>query len=229
MPKLFADKTIEIDAPASVVWDVLIKDADVWAFAFAEARVESDWKPGSPVRWKKSDGNVFVEGTVTAFKPQKLLRFTVISTGEPEHRALARTEEDGITFELSERDGGITLRVRHGDFSVLKDAEEALRGTMEGWGRTLPKIKATAEWIATLEREGFKDIGVCPIPPNKDLPEHMHDQHTVHMILEGELIIKDNEGTKTYRPGDRVEFPAGTTHKARGSTDTGKMIIGVKA
>lgn len=84
------------------------------------------------------------------------------------------------------------------------------------------------EWMIELEKEGYQEIRVCPIPPNQDLPEHTHDVHTVHIVLEGELSIIDVNGTSTYRPGDRVEFVAGTTHKARGATDTGKMIIGVK-
>lgn len=86
----------------------------------------------------------------------------------------------------------------------------------------------TDEWITLLEQEGFTDIRVCPIPPNEDLPEHEHDEHTVHVILEGELTIIDKDGTRTYMPGDRVDFPAGTVHKARGSLPDGTMLTGVK-
>ena len=86
----------------------------------------------------------------------------------------------------------------------------------------------TEQWTQQLEQEGFTEIRVCPLPPNEDLPEHTHDEHTVHIILTGELTIIDAEGTHTYKPGDRVEFPAGTTHAARGATDDGTMIVGVK-
>lgn len=79
-----------------------------------------------------------------------------------------------------------------------------------------------------LKKEGFIDLRVCPIPPNIDTCEHTHDQHTVHVILNGELTITDSNGTRTYKPGDIVEFPAGTTHRARGNSDDGRMIIGVK-
>ena len=85
------------------------------------------------------------------------------------------------------------------------------------------------ELIKKLEQDGFTDVRVCPIPPNQDLPEHTHDEHTVHIILDGELTITDKEGARIFRSGDRVEFPAGTTHKARGATDNGTMIIGVKS
>ncbi len=82
--------------------------------------------------------------------------------------------------------------------------------------------------ISQLESEGFTDVRVCPIPPPEDLPEHTHDEHTVHIILEGDLIITDHAGTHTYHPGDRVDFPAGTTHKAKGTIENGRMVIGVK-
>lgn len=82
--------------------------------------------------------------------------------------------------------------------------------------------------IKQLEQEGYTEVRTCPIPPNLDLPEHTHDEHTVHVILRGDLIITENGISTTYKPGDTVEFPAGTTHKARGSTDSGRMITGVK-
>ena len=84
------------------------------------------------------------------------------------------------------------------------------------------------EWIERLNKEGFTEVRVCPIPPNVDMPEHTHDEHTVHVILDGELTITDSEGVRMFRPGDRVEFPAGARHKARGTTENGTMIIGVK-
>jgi quercetin dioxygenase-like cupin family protein len=84
------------------------------------------------------------------------------------------------------------------------------------------------EWIQKLEDEGFIDVRVCPIPPNQDMPEHRHDQHTVHVIIDGGLTITDTMGTRTFGPGDRIDFPPGTVHKAKGETDNGRMIIGVK-
>src|SRR5260221_11916773 len=82
MPKLFVEKTIEINAPASTVWDVLTnpEQTSEWAPEFAggaEFRIESDWKLGSPALWRGQDGNVIVEGRVTALEPITFLRFTV--------------------------------------------------------------------------------------------------------------------------------------------------------
>ncbi len=59
MEKLFVNKTIEINAPASKVWDALTRRefTDQWAPQFtggAEFHIDSDWKLGSPVVWTKS-------------------------------------------------------------------------------------------------------------------------------------------------------------------------------
>jgi len=84
------------------------------------------------------------------------------------------------------------------------------------------------EWIQKLEDEGFTEVRVCPIPPELDMPAHTHDVHTVHVILDGELVIADQAGERVFRPGDRVEFPAGTTHRGWGKQDAGRMIVGVR-
>ncbi len=153
MSPLFADQSVEISAPASAVWTILTDPrwANRWADAFAQATIESDWRLGNPVLWKKADGTVFVEGTVTAVEPAKILRFTVIST-EDAHRALTRSAEDGITFMLTEKNGTTTLRVRHGDFSVLADGQEALRGTTEGWKKVLPMLQEWAEALVSKKK-----------------------------------------------------------------------------
>lgn len=84
------------------------------------------------------------------------------------------------------------------------------------------------EWMKKLKKEGFTDLRVCPIESGFDSGEHTHEEHTVHVILSGELIIIDHKCTKTYRPGDKVEFPVGTTHSAKGGRKKGRMIVGVK-
>ncbi len=157
MSTLFVDKSIQINAPASRVWDALTERActDAWAAEFSsggpEFHIESDWKLGSPVLWKGQDGSVIVEGTVTALEPKKLLRFTVSDTrGE---KALMR-EDDGITYQLTEHDGPpdqagrtgtTTLRLLQGDFSAMADGEKYCRLSAQTWDRVLPVVKEWAE------------------------------------------------------------------------------------
>jgi len=141
MPKLFVEKKIEINAPASTVWDVLTsrEKTGEWAAEFlggAEFHIESEWKLGSPVLWKGQDGNVIVEGNVTALEPKKLLRFTVFDV---------RGEKDGITYELTEHTGKTTLQLLQSDFSAMEEGEKYRRLSAEVWYRVLPKVKEMAE------------------------------------------------------------------------------------
>ena len=147
MPKLFVEKTIESSTPASKVWDVRTSPeyTSEWAPEFsggAEFHIESDWKPGSSVLWKGQDGNVIVEGNVTAVEPNTFLRFTVFDVRGEKPPV---TEEDGITYELTEQTGKTTLRLLQGDFSVMAEGEKYQRLSAEVWDRVLPKVKALAE------------------------------------------------------------------------------------
>ena len=147
MEKLFVIKTIEINAPASKVWDALTmrEYTDQWALEFtsgAEFHIESDWNPGSPVLWTGQDGSVIVQGNVTALEPQKFLRFTVFDVRGEKPPV---TDEDGITYELTEQNGKTLLRISQGDFSSMAEGEKYRNLSAEIWDRVLLKMKALAE------------------------------------------------------------------------------------
>lgn len=149
MNKLFVDKTIEINAPVSKVWDAITKreNTNEWALEFSSGgpqfNIESTWKLGSPVLWKGQDGTVIVEGNVTAVEQNRLLRFTVFDVRSPERPPV--TDEDGITFQLSEENGKTTLRILQGDFSVMTDGEKYRDLSAEIWDKVLPKVKELTE------------------------------------------------------------------------------------
>lgn len=84
------------------------------------------------------------------------------------------------------------------------------------------------EWIAKLKNEGFKDIRVCPVEPTSEFGEHSHDEHTVHVILKGELHVKDKTGKKTMKEGDYFEFPASTTHSTKTGPHGVTFIVAVR-
>ena len=147
MSKLFVDKSIEIDAPVSKVWDVLTDSGYTaeWASEFnggSPFHIESDWRLSSPVSWKGLDGKTIVEGNVTALEPGKLLRFTVFDVRSKRPPV---TEEDGITYQFSEQDGKTTLHVLQGDFSVIPEGEKYRNMSDEIWERVLPRVKELAE------------------------------------------------------------------------------------
>lgn len=149
MAKLFVDQSIQIDAPASRVWEVLTRReyTDQWALEFSSGgprfHIESDWKLNGPVLWKGEDGKVIVEGNGTALEPQKLLRFTVFDVRTTERPPV--TEEDGITYRLTEKEGRTTLHILQGDFSVMDEGRKYRDMSAETWKRVLPKVKELAE------------------------------------------------------------------------------------
>lgn len=147
MEKLFVNKTIEINASASKVWDALTRREyiDQWAIEFtsgAEFHIESDWKPGSPVLWTGQDGSVIVQGNVTGLEPQKFLRFTVFDVRGEKPPV---TDEDGITYKLTEQDGKTLLQISQGDFSTMAEGKKYRDMSAEIWDRVLLKVKVLAE------------------------------------------------------------------------------------
>jgi uncharacterized protein YndB with AHSA1/START domain len=147
MPKLFVDTSIEINAPIARVWEVLTDSGYTaeWASEFnggSPFHIESDWKLNSPVSWKGLDGKTIVEGNVSALEPGKLLRFTVFDVRSQRPSV---TEEDGITYQLSEEDGKTMLHVLQGDFSAMPEGEKYRDMSAEIWDRVLPKVKKRAE------------------------------------------------------------------------------------
>ena len=86
----------------------------------------------------------------------------------------------------------------------------------------------TKQWLTKLKKQGINDAQIAEMEPNFKPGEHTHEQHTIHVILKGELTITDKSGKKTYKQGDYVEFPAGTTHSAQFGPNGCTMIVGVK-
>ena len=147
MSKLFVDKSIEIDAPLTKVWEVLTARGYTsnWSPEFSGGSpfvIESDWKLGSPVVWKDAEDKTIVKGNVTALHPPNFLRFTVFDVRS---EIPPVKEEDGITYELSEKDGKTRLHVLQGDFSAMPDGEKYRDLSAETWDRVLLRVKELAE------------------------------------------------------------------------------------
>jgi len=147
MTKLIAEKSIEIAAPASTVWNVLTARSSEWSGLFgAKGPVESDWKPGSEVLWRNADGVVYVTGRIVDSQPATLLRFSVRSTQREMQPVSGRAEDDITqTYALAEQGGRTTLSIAHGDFQNLAKGEEIYQAVVAGWDTLLARFKQLAE------------------------------------------------------------------------------------
>jgi mannose-6-phosphate isomerase-like protein (cupin superfamily) len=76
------------------------------------------------------------------------------------------------------------------------------------------KNMSEQEITQQLTSEGFTDVYVWEDGPNVEYPEHTHEKLTAHVIISGEMILKDNGGEKTLKSGQRLDIPAGTVHSA---------------
>lgn len=150
MTAIYVDESIEIQALPPRVWEVLTSPewTSQWSGYFGAAGpVESDWRPGSEVRWRNSKGDVYVQGVVKVAEPGKLLQYTVRDVFDPKMRPVSGLPEDDVTqrYSLTGSGARTVLSVSHGDFSKLADGAKLRPLVVQLWNRVLPKLKELAE------------------------------------------------------------------------------------
>ncbi|HSV09942.1 MAG TPA: SRPBCC domain-containing protein [Hanamia sp.] len=145
--ELFVKNEIQIDAPASKVWDALINPSETKKYMFGCETV-SDWKPGSDLLWQgnyQGKDMVFVKGKIIKIDPEKFLSYTTIDPNS----SVADIPENylTVTYELQEDNGKTTLTVTQGDYSTVAEGEKRFRETMAGggWDPILIQIKKLVE------------------------------------------------------------------------------------
>ena len=145
MKQLIVKKTLEVNAPASKVWDTLTNRDLTKQYMFG-CELISDFKVGSPIIWKgTSDDKVYVKGTITVIKPDKLLQFTVFDPNALDHYQDVPSNYTTVTYELSSENGRTALAVTQGDFAGVTNGEKRYNETITDWDSILPKIKELAE------------------------------------------------------------------------------------
>ena len=137
MPGFIAEADIEIDASPERVWQTITTHASDVTFG---ARVESDWRVGSPVTWTgERDGGSFTDvgEVVDAVAPYRLVLTHASggSDGRP-HR---------ITYEMSGSGDGTRVELSQDGNRSAGAAGEASRR----WHAHLEAVKRRAEQPAT--------------------------------------------------------------------------------
>ena len=79
-----------------------------------------------------------------------------------------------------------------------------------------------------LRAEGFKRAYVWQDAPRVHYPAHTHAGLTAHIILDGEMTLTVGGESRTYRPGERCDVPAGAVHSAHMGPDGCRYLIGEK-
>jgi uncharacterized protein YndB with AHSA1/START domain len=137
---LIAKATIIINAPASKVWEALIKPELIKQYLFG-TEVTTDWQVGSPIQYKGVwQGKPYEDkGKVLQVKPEKLL----VSTFWSSLAGLADIPENykTVRYELSSEGQETKLTLTQDNNS----SEEEARHSEQNWKMVLGGIKRLLE------------------------------------------------------------------------------------
>ncbi len=145
--QLILRDSISINAPASVVWDILVNPQETKKYMFGCSAM-SDWKIDSPLLWTANiDGadRVFVKGNIVELEQHRFLAYTTIDP----HSRIEDIPENylTVTYELSVENEHTILIITQGDFAVVEDGERRFGEAVKegGWNPILVQIKHIAE------------------------------------------------------------------------------------
>jgi uncharacterized protein YndB with AHSA1/START domain len=148
MEPLIIKNTIQIHAPAAVVWDVLTNPEKTKIYMFGCETV-SEWAVGSELLWRAEyEGKImiFVKGYIKEIIAHTKLVYSVFDPNS--------TMEDipqnylDVTYQLTEENNATTFIVTQGDYNTVADGERRYNegyNNGEGWNPILIEIKKIAE------------------------------------------------------------------------------------
>jgi quercetin dioxygenase-like cupin family protein len=65
---------------------------------------------------------------------------------------------------------------------------------------------------ARLQAEGFPEIRINELPPNRHHPEHSHPFDVLALVLEGDITLTVEGSARTYRAGEEFSMNARCPH-----------------
>jgi uncharacterized protein YndB with AHSA1/START domain len=114
----------EISASADRVWAAMTDPEQIKEYMFG-SQVETDWKPGSPIRWKgEFDGKSYEDkGEVLEVEPGRRLKVTHFSplTGQDDVPENYHT----VTYDLDEHDGHTHVALTQDNAGSEQEAEHS--------------------------------------------------------------------------------------------------------
>jgi uncharacterized protein YndB with AHSA1/START domain len=130
----------EISASADQVWAALTDPDQIKEYMFG-SQVETDWKPGSQIRWKgEFEGKSYEDkGEVLEVEPGRRLKVTHFSplTGQDDVPENYHT----VTYELAEHDGHTHVSLSQDNAGSEQEAEHS----SATWQQMLDGLKKQVE------------------------------------------------------------------------------------
>ena len=135
-----ARAAVDVEAPAGEVWDALVTPETIEKYMFG-AKVDSDWKEGSPITWKGEwKGKPYEDkGEIVRCEPGRLLEYTHYSplSGEPDAPESYHT----VTIELAEKGGQTRVSLSQDN----NPTAEAREHSEKNWATMLDGLKKVVE------------------------------------------------------------------------------------
>ncbi|OMC09411.1 SRPBCC family protein [Mycobacterium sp. SP-6446] len=135
-----ATAEVAVNAPIQRVWQALT-DPEIVKKYFFGTRVDTDWKPGSPITWSgEYDGTAYEDkGSVIDVQEPHLLRVTHFSpmTGLPDKPENYHT----LTYELTSTNSGTRVKLSQDNNASPDESNRA----EANWNSMLSGLKKTVE------------------------------------------------------------------------------------
>jgi uncharacterized protein YndB with AHSA1/START domain len=135
-----AKRSIIVGAPASRVWQALVRPELVKKYLFG-TEMTADWRVGGAITYRGQwEGKTYQDkGSVLAYEPEKRLRTTYFSSmsgleDKPENYST-------VTYELSEAGGRTTVTITQDNNPTPESAEHSGRN----WQVVLEGLKKVVE------------------------------------------------------------------------------------
>lgn len=136
MPEQVIHEVLYIRTSREMLWRALT-DPDMTEQYWGKTRIESDWRIGSKILYKRR-GDITDEHIIEAIEaPRRLVHSFRPLFGEFAHEQPSR-----VTFELAKGDGIVRLTVIHDNFPPASKVYAACR---EGWPKILSSLKSMLE------------------------------------------------------------------------------------
>ena len=129
---------VDVRAPVDRVWQALI-DPDLTQRYYFNTRVESNWKPGSPISYRDAQGHSALDGKIVEFAPPGRLVTTFEPKWMPQDQAGPAST---VIWEISSNGKVSKLKLTHKDLDMNNPIVNEIRGA---WQPTLDLLKKVVE------------------------------------------------------------------------------------
>jgi uncharacterized protein YndB with AHSA1/START domain len=141
--ELLIHQSIEVAAPAELLWKILTNSEFIRQYMFG-CNAESDWKSGSSLLWRgAADGTLYVKGNIVSIDPPHSLVYTVFDPNST--MADIPSNYLTMTYKLSSlHDRATQLEITQGDFSKVENGQKRYQDSLGG-SEILETIRTLAE------------------------------------------------------------------------------------